>query len=88
MNEKQSNKMILFTQPNCGLCVDAKIQLDLIKEELKSQSLEIEEINIQTNEDLLQQYMLRVPVLIYRDHIIQEGNIDFVTVLDKLKSLT
>lgn len=88
MNEQQNNKMILFTQPNCGLCVDAKIQLDLIKEELKTQSLEIEEVNIQTNEDLLQEYMLRVPVLKYHEHVIQEGVIDFVTVLNKLKSLT
>lgn len=73
--------LIFYTQPHCGLCEDAKIQIHLAKEDV---TFNIEEINIEEDEALNTLYCLRVPVLIDKSNqkIIQEGNIDFVTIIE------
>ncbi|WP_414054126.1 glutaredoxin family protein [Macrococcus equi] len=75
------NEVILYTQPNCGLCNDAKIQLEIAHEDV---ALKVEEINIQLNDALNELYCIRVPVLVDRKNkqVIQEGQIDFVTIID------
>ncbi|GGB00107.1 glutaredoxin family protein [Macrococcus hajekii] len=73
----------LYTQPNCQLCEDAKIQLGFVE-----LPITYEEINITDDDDLLMDYQLRVPVLTYQDKVIQEGHIDFVTVTENLDSLS
>ncbi|WP_414043721.1 glutaredoxin family protein [Macrococcus sp. EM39E] len=74
-------ELILYIQPNCGLCEDAKIQINLAKEDVK---FNIEEVNIEENEVLNTLYCLRVPVLIDRSNqkIVQEGQVDFVTIIE------
>ncbi|TDL99060.1 glutaredoxin family protein [Macrococcus brunensis] len=72
----------LYTQPNCGLCEDAKRQLAFV-----DGSFTYEEIDITQDDELLMTYQLRVPVLVYQDQVIQEGHIDFITVNDNLAQL-
>lgn len=74
-------EFILYTQPNCGLCTDAEIQISLAQEDV---NFNVEQINIQKNDALNELYCLRVPVLMDKstETIIQEGQIDFVTIID------
>lgn len=78
---EQSIELTLFTQPNCKLCDDAKYQLDFAKEEIP---FSVKEIDITHDDELMERWQLRVPVLIYQDAVIQEGSIDFVTVIEEL----
>lgn len=71
---------------NCGLCEDAKYQLEFLKETFEK-PLNIETINIEDNDDLLNEYMLRIPIVMYQGQILQEGNIDFATLLEELEKL-
>ncbi|WP_210617740.1 glutaredoxin family protein [Mammaliicoccus lentus] len=72
---------------NCGLCEDAKYQLEFLKETFEK-PVNIETIHIEDNDYLLNEYMLRIPIVMYQDKILQEGNIDFVTLLEELEKLS
>lgn len=76
------NHLILYTQPNCGLCDDAKIQLKLAQDDVE---LTYKEIDITEDDSLMNEYMLRVPILMQGDIVIQEGNIDFITIIESLR---
>lgn len=73
--------IIFYTQPNCSLCRDAKLQIEFAQENI---DIEVTEIDIQQDDHLNELYCLRVPVLIdkHTGMTIQEGNIDFVTIVE------
>lgn len=72
---------LLYTQPNCALCNDAEIQINLAASEIE---LSYTAVNIKEDDRLHEKYCMRVPVLIDKENnqIIQEGNIDFVTIIE------
>ncbi|MCE4955827.1 glutaredoxin family protein [Macrococcoides caseolyticum] len=74
-------KLYLYTQQNCGLCEEAKIQIKLAQDDVH---FDIEEINIQNDDALHEMYCLRVPVLYdpVAHIVVQEGQIDFITIID------
>ena len=72
---------------NCGLCEDAKYQLEFFKETFEK-PVNFETIHIEDNDYLLNEYMLRIPIVMYQDKILQEGNIDFVTLLEEVEKLS
>lgn len=74
-------KVQLYTRPQCSLCVDAKVILEIVQSDV---AFEIEEINIEDDETLLEQYMLRIPVIVFEGQIVQEGIIDYPTALEVL----
>ncbi|UTH14358.1 glutaredoxin family protein [Macrococcus equipercicus] len=74
-------ELMMYSQPNCGLCEEAKLQLELAKEDV---SFTYRTVNITEDDLLLERFQLRVPVIMYHDEIIQEGIIDFVTVTEAL----
>lgn len=74
-------QLTLYTQPNCKLCDDAKYQLEFAKEEIP---FKVNEVDITHDDELMELWQMRVPVLIYQDAVIQEGTIDFVTVIEEL----
>ena len=57
--------------------------LELVKEDT---SLEIEEINIEEDDELHEKYLLRIPVIMSKGEIIQEGRIDYLTLLEAFTS--
>lgn len=73
--------LTLLVGKNCGLCEDAHIQIRFAKEDM---TFEVEEKMIEEDEVLETEYFMRIPVLMDGDKIVQEGNIDFVTIIEYL----
>lgn len=74
-------EVTLYTQPDCPLCDDAEVQLGFAREEIP---FTVNKVDITQDDQLMELWQLRVPVVVYQDAIIQEGNIDFVTVIEEL----
>ncbi|AYC30106.1 glutaredoxin family protein [Paenisporosarcina cavernae] len=72
----------LYTRPECHLCEEAKLVLQLTQSDI---DIEIEEINIESTDALLETYMMRIPVIEQEGVVIQEGIIDYPTVLEGLQ---
>ncbi|EPD50609.1 hypothetical protein HMPREF1210_02578 [Paenisporosarcina sp. HGH0030] len=72
-----------YSRPNCTLCEDARMMLQLVKEDVE---LHIEEINIEDNDDIHEKYLLRIPVIESNGVVIQEGRIDYPTLLEAFTS--
>ncbi|WP_130859729.1 glutaredoxin family protein [Gracilibacillus phocaeensis] len=75
-------KLRLYGKTNCSLCDQAKVTLDILQNHY---AFEIEEIDIYTDEELLEQYHLLIPVVTYEQEVIDSGIIDLQTVEDYLK---
>lgn len=72
-----------YTRPNCPLCDEAKLMLQLVAEDV---DFEIEEINIEQNDHIHEKYLIRIPVIEQDGHVIQEGRIDYPTLLEALSN--
>ncbi|WP_248559177.1 glutaredoxin family protein [Mammaliicoccus sciuri] len=70
-----------YVGTSCDLCEDAKIQIEFFKESF-NQEIKIDTINIEEDDTLLEKYMLRIPVVEYDGQVLQEGNIDFITLTE------
>ena len=68
--------IIFVTTDNCELCSKA---LDKIKKIRLLINLHV--VNVENN---YQEYLLRVPVVIYKGRILDEGQISLITILKKL----
>jgi hypothetical protein len=55
--------------------------LQLVSEDV---DFEIEEINIEDNDLVHEKYMIRIPVIMRDELVIQEGRIDYPTLLEAL----
>lgn len=76
-------KVQFYSRSNCPLCEEARLMLELVKEDIY---LDIEEINIEENDELHEKYFLRIPVIECKGQIIQEGRIDYPTLLEAFTS--
>ena len=76
-------KVQLYSRSNCPLCEEARLMLELVKEDI---NLDIEEINIEEDDELHEKYLLRIPVIESGGEIIQEGRIDYPTLLEAFTS--
>ncbi|WP_019412411.1 glutaredoxin family protein [Paenisporosarcina sp. TG20] len=76
-------KVQLYSRNNCPLCDDARLMLQLVKEDVY---LDIEEINIEEDDEIHEKYFLRIPVIESEGKIIQEGRIDYATLLEAFTS--
>ncbi|MGE7603305.1 glutaredoxin family protein [Peribacillus sp. NPDC097675] len=72
----EKDTLILYSREKCPLCVKAK----QILEELKQESeLYYKEIDIHSDDVLLEKYGLMIPVIEMNGRIIQYGNVDIST---------
>ncbi len=71
-------RLKLLMRNDCKLCDDAIIELKLALDDFEG--VDYECINIDHNDVLQEEYMLRIPVVMYQEEIIQEGIIDFFTI--------
>ncbi|OMP68249.1 glutaredoxin family protein [Domibacillus epiphyticus] len=71
-----------YTRPNCHLCEEAKIVMDMVKEEI---DMMLQERNIDGCDEWTERYGLMIPVVEYNGEILQYGHIDYVSVFTKLK---
>lgn len=72
-------KVYFYTRSNCPLCEEARLMLNLVREDV---DIEIEEIDIEKNEKIHEKYLLRIPVVKYDGKIIQEGRIDYPSLVE------
>jgi len=62
-----------YTKKNCPLCEEAKDLLKILQREMTFTLLEVD---IYSNDKLLEQYGLMIPVVEINDQVIQYGRID------------
>lgn len=74
-------KIQFYTRPNCSLCEEARLMIQLVSEDVE---FEIDEINIENNNQIHEIYMIRIPVIERNGIVIQEGRIDYPTLLEAL----
>ena len=70
-----------YARPNCPLCTEGLITLQLVQEDLH---FTIETINIEEDEASHEKYMLMIPVVEKDGDIIQYGALDYVTLMEAL----
>lgn len=78
-------KLTLLMTPNCKLCDDAKLNLKPAIESFNN--ISYDEVDISSDDGLLEKYMIRVPVILHEDTIIQEGITDFYTIYEYIESV-
>lgn len=74
-----------YTRDNCQLCNEGKLQIRLALSELRDNVVKLTEVNIDNDDQLQEEYMVRIPVLSDGGNVIQEGVLDFVTIYDYIK---
>lgn len=74
-----------YTRDNCHLCNEGKLQIRLALSELRDNVVKLTEVNIDNDDQLQEEYMVRIPVLSDGGNVIQEGVLDFVTIYDYIK---
>lgn len=74
-------KVYYYSRPNCSLCEEGLLTMALIQEDV---DFELEVINIETDDALHERYMLMIPVVVMDEEIVQYGQIDYPTVLERL----
>lgn len=74
-----------YTRDNCQLCNEGKLQIRLALSELRDNVVKLTEVNIDNDDELQEEYMVRIPVLSDGGNVIQEGVLDFVTIYDYIK---
>lgn len=74
-----------YTRDNCKLCNEGKQMIRLALSELRDDVVKLTEVNIDSDDELQEEYMVRIPVLSDGSNVIQEGVLDFVTIYDYVK---
>ncbi|MFD6438441.1 glutaredoxin family protein [Peribacillus sp. NPDC060186] len=73
MSDLDSNAFVLYSREKCPLCEKAK----QILEEMKVESgIVFTEIDIYSDDALLEKFGLMIPVIEWKGNIIQYGNVD------------
>ncbi|WP_203334277.1 glutaredoxin family protein [Planococcus beigongshangi] len=74
--------LTLYTRPNCPLCEEAKLMLQLVQEDFP---IGFTEVNIEEDDVLHEKYMIMIPVLEQENEILIYGNIGYAELLEALK---
>ncbi|EDL64652.1 glutaredoxin family protein [Bacillus sp. SG-1] len=85
MNDQKLIKVNFYTRDRCPLCVDAKLILNLIKEDIP---FELSEYDIDLSDDLTERFGLMIPVVEMDGEIVQYGQIDYFTLSKRLQDKT
>ena len=80
-------ELTYYTRERCSLCDEGIEQIKLALSELRYSDVKMRSIDIDQDDALQEEYMIRVPVLIHEGQVVQEGIIDFVYVYDYLKDI-
>ncbi|MDN7228680.1 glutaredoxin family protein [Planococcus sp. N064] len=72
----------LFTRPNCPLCDEAKMMMELVREDFP---FEYEEVNIESDDAIHEKYMLMIPVVEKDGEVAIYGNVGYIELLEALE---
>ena len=76
-----SIKFTLFTKENCGLCEEAKEAIRSVKSDYE---IEVNEIDIYSNDALLEEYQLMIPVIQMNGETVAYGKIHKIDILNAI----
>ena len=76
-----SIKLTLFTKENCGLCEKAKDAIRLVQSEYE---IEVNEIDIYSDDALLEEYQLMIPVIQMNGETVAYGKIHKIDILNAI----
>jgi len=76
-----SIKLTLFTKENCGLCEEAKDAIRLVQSEYE---IEVNEIDIYSDDALLEEYQLMIPVIQMNGETVAYGKIHKIDILNAI----
>ncbi|MES9683514.1 glutaredoxin [Bacillus sp. AFS001701] len=74
-------KLTLFTKENCGLCEEAKDAIRLVQSEYE---IEVNEIDIYSDDALLEEYQLMIPVIQMNGETVAYGKIHKIDILNAI----
>ncbi|PGL71695.1 glutaredoxin family protein [Bacillus sp. AFS055030] len=74
-------KLTLFTKENCGLCKEAKDAIRLVQSEYE---IEVDEIDIYSDDALLEQYQIMIPVIQINGETVAYGKIHKIDILNAI----
>lgn len=74
-----------YTRPQCQLCEEAHQLLQLFQDDW---GFELNVRDISTNDTWTEEYGLRIPVLKYKHHVIDEGQINLEITRKRLHDLS
>ncbi|MDN7247275.1 glutaredoxin family protein [Planococcus shenhongbingii] len=71
-----------YTRRNCPLCDEAKMMLELVREDFP---FEYEEVDIERDDAIHEKYMLMIPVIEKDGKVVIYGNIGYIELLEALE---
>lgn len=74
-------QVTLYTRASCPLCDEMRLMLELLLEDFP---LVIHEVDIESDDAIHEKYMLMIPVVEYKNEIIQYGNADYAGLYEAL----
>ncbi|PGS52023.1 glutaredoxin family protein [Bacillus sp. AFS041924] len=74
-------KLTLFTKENCGLCEEAK---EAIRSVQSDYEIEVNEIDIYSDDALLEEYQLMIPVIQMNGETVAYGKIHKIDILNAI----
>jgi glutaredoxin len=66
--------VVLYARPDCHLCDEARAQLEVLRAE--GLAFQLEEVNIDSDDQLLARYLERIPVIVLDGQIVSELGLD------------
>ena len=73
--------VMLYTKPDCALCDEAKRMMELAREDFP---FTWTEMDIQTDDEIHEKYMLMIPVIEKDGEVLLYGNIGYVDLVEIL----
>lgn len=75
-------ELVIYSRTVCPLCDIVKDYLEILKADIPK--LSWKEIDIYKDDALLEEYQIRIPVVVYQDQVLAEGNVDFEVLKKKI----
>ncbi|KWW21446.1 hypothetical protein AS888_14230 [Peribacillus simplex] len=69
----ETNQFVLYSRARCPLCDEAKVILEEVK---RDSGIGFKEIDIHSDDVLLEKFALMIPVIEWKEEIIQYGKVD------------
>jgi glutaredoxin len=80
------SRLVLYARPDCHLCDEARAGLESLRSE--GVDFELEEVDIDSEEELLRRYLERIPVIELNGEIVSELFLDTGDLRARLDTLS
>jgi glutathione S-transferase len=76
------SRLVLYGRPDCHLCDEARAGLERLRAD--GVSFELEEVDIESDDDLFKRFLERIPVIELDGEIVSELHLDRAAVVSRL----